>query len=252
MKFSEYLSESAIVISDDMKKYTETVIKKILEIIKKHVTYAYFQKENHRKNVLHKNVDSKYGNYGISTFLLTYYTENSSNAYATDFEIFLTIRKEDYEKLKENDSKEIENLRVTILHELVHIVDPKFRMKGGEQKTKTAISKNNKILDLYRQQLSQTESPEKIKEIRTEISKFIKAYYKFPWEIDAYISSQAEVEAEAIIKKSKNIHAALTYVKNYVPKGQAETFYHEEPEIWKRFILHLTKLIHKGFEKDAI
>ena len=249
MKFSEYLSESAIVISDDMKKYTNTVIKKILEIIKKHVTYTYFQKENHRKNILHKNVDSKYGNYGVSTFINTYYVENSPNAYATDFEIFLTIRKEDYEKLKENSPKEIENLRVTILHELVHIVDPKFRMKGGEQKTKTAISKNNKILDLYRQQYNQTASPEKRKEIKGEISKFIKNYYKFPWEIDAYISSQAELESEAIIKKSRTVHDALTYVKNYVPKGQAEEFYHDEPEIWKRFILHLTKLIHKGFEK---
>lgn len=247
MKFSEYLSESAIMISNDMKAYAELAIKKIQEAVKECVTYNYFSKKYDRKNVLYKVVDSKYGSFGISTYIKIPYSVNSPAATAGyESDLYIYISKEIYESIDKKET--LDDLRTAILHELVHIVDPKFKKIELEKTSKNKITQLNLELKDKRKQLSKEDDIEKKKIIQGEISDTIKKYLKFDWEIDAYVSSEAEMIAEEILKKSRTKRDALEYIKNFVPTDSTLKFYKTEPKIWKRFIMHLTKIVERDFK----
>jgi septum formation topological specificity factor MinE len=97
-------------------------------------------------------------------------------------------------------------------------------------------------------QLSSEKDPEKIKILQDNISEIIKKYFKFDWEIDAYVSSEAQMIAEDILKKSRTKRDALEYIKNFVPDIPVLKFYKTQPTIWKRFIMHLTKIVERDYK----
>lgn len=247
MKFSEYLSESAIMISSDMKTYAESAIKKIQDVVKECVTYNYFCKKYDKKSVFYKEVDSKYGTFGVSTYIKIPISKHSPSAqagYLGTLDIY--ISKDEYENIDKKET--IDHLRSAILHELVHIVDPKSRKTELKKSMQNKIRDFNIELKKNQKQLQSEENQEKRKIIQDEISELIKKYFKFDWEIDAYISSEAEMIAEEILKKSRSKRDALEYIKNFVPDIPVLKFYNTQPTIWKRFIMHLTKIVERDYK----
>jgi hypothetical protein len=247
MKFSEYLSESAIMISSDMREYVETAIKKIQNAVKGCVTYTYFCKKYDRKSVFYKIVESKYGSFGISTIIRIPTNIHSPAASIGNFgSLEIYISKNDYENIDKKET--VDHLTIAILHEIVHIVDPKDRKSELKKISQSKIREFNVELKKNQSQLSSEKDPEKIKILQDNISEIIKKYFKFDWEIDAYVSSEAQMIAEDILKKSRTKRDALEYIKNFVPDIPVLKFYKTQPTIWKRFIMHLTKIVERDYK----
>lgn len=82
-----------------------------------------------------------------------------------------------------------------------------------------------------------------------QIEDKINQYVKFPWELDAYISTEADEVFEEIKKKSRSKKDALYYLKNIKPTTPNQKVYKENEKLWKRFILHINKLIERDFRE---
>ena len=252
MNFSEFILESAIEINKSMKDYAENLLKKILKIVDEHVTYTYLKKELNNKHIFTDEIDTKYGKFVVYSYL-KFDTHHKALAgkggqFKDENSIMLNLDEHDYNELKQRNKETIsEHIRI-IHHELVHIIDPKLNKPELLSKTKEQNKHHNLEVIRLKKELNTEKDPEKLKELEKELDSQIKKYYKFPWEIDAYISSEAEDYVQKILKFSRTKREALNYVKQMVPRTQVERIYLEDEIIKKRYIKYITKLIDKEFE----
>lgn len=235
MNFLSFLTESAIILTPEMKDFSERTVDKLEEICYRFVTFPHFQREVSGKVILDEFVESKYGTYKIKVRIKTpEKTQSEAVADVRNKEIIVYIDYENYKEFK----KRKEEFRKIINHELIHLVDPKFNKEELLTKNLDKIKKFNlELRDLYK-------SGDKEK-----IDDKIKEYVKFPWEIDAYISTEADEVYEEIRKKSRMKKDALYYLKNLKPTTNNQKVYKESDKLWKRFILHINKLIERDFRE---
>jgi hypothetical protein len=249
MNFTNYIKESALLASDDMKEYSQKVFSKILVDVLKYVTYNHFRKSVQDTEILSRDVSSKYGEYFVKTF---YHIDPDFDGQASTNpetkEIFINVSQDDYKKLNENSENVKKEFRLAILHELLHLHDPKLNGELGKKidASGKAMKGEKEIRKLFKELKEETDKDKK-KEILKSIKEWTDKYFKFPWEIDAYVSSEAELVFEDIVKNSRNKKAALEYVKNYIPEGPVQKLYKEDDKVWKRFVMHLVKLIERHY-----
>ena len=250
MKLSEYIqiNEAAMLVSRSMEKYTDIVIDEIFKLVEEHVTFAYFKKECH-KLIIHSAFVSSPG-FGEQKVECVLFVEDKATRGAfmdNNKAIFITIDKFIYDGLKKSDKIVIDHLRKSIKHELIHVLDIKTTKPGLKEKT---IEKSNKIQrdknTLIKQYHEEKEPKKKIELIR-KIEAKMKEYYNQPIELEAYISTEADEAYNILRKKSRTKKNATDYLKNFTPQNELQKHWHEDPKIWKRFILTINKLIDRDF-----
>lgn len=235
MDFKTFLTESAIVLTQEMKDFSKRAVDKLDELCYRYVTFPHFQREVSGKVIFEEFVETKYGTYKIKVRVKTpEKTQSEAVADVKNKEIIVYIDFENYKNFKTHKSELIK----VINHELIHLIDPKFNKDELLTKNLDKIKKFNlEIRELFK-------SGDKEK-----IDDKIKEYVKFPWEIDAYISTEADEVYEEIRKKSRMKKDALYYLKNLKPTTQNQKVYKENDKLWKRFILHINKLIERDFRE---
>lgn len=235
VNFTTFLTESAIILTSEMKEFSEKALDKLEDLCYRYVTFPLFQREVSGKVIFEEVLYSKYGNYNIKVRIKTpERTTTEAVADVKNKEIIIYI---DFENYKHFKKKKSELLKV-INHEIIHLVDPKFNKEELLTKNLDKIKKFNlEIRDLYK-----NGTPE-------QIDDKINQYVKFPWELDAYISTEADEVFEEIKKKSRSKKDALYYLKNIKPTTPNQKVYKENDKLWKRFILHINKLIERDFRE---
>lgn len=248
MNFSQFLNESAILLTKDMKIFSDLLVDKLVEICYSHVTYPYLTRQMDGKVVLEKEIDSKFGKDLIKVRLKIKDTNKEAVADIDNKEIIVYVSKDNYEKFKAKNKEFLTEFRKIIRHELIHLVDPKLNKDGLKEKSKEQIENLNKELINLTKKLKVETDKDKIQEIENEIDKNYDLYFKFPWEVDAYISTEAEEVFERILKNSRMKKDALYYLKNIKPLNSVQKFYHKHEKLWKRFVLHINKLIEREYD----
>lgn len=248
MNFSQFLNESAIMLTKDMKTFSDLLVDKLASICYSYVTFPYFSREMNGKVILERDIESDFGTFPVKVLLKI--VENVKSEAVVDVdkkELTIYIDKKNYDSFKNKDKEFLESFKKIIRHELVHIVDPKLNKPELSTKAKSDIMNLNLSLkDLYKRLKNETDE-KKREEIEADIEKNYDKYFKFPWEVDAFISTEAEEVFEKILKKSRNKKDALYYLKTLEPINHVQKFYKTEQKLWKRFILHINKLIEKEF-----
>jgi len=249
MKLSDYLqiNEAAMLVSRYMEKYTDIVMDEIFKLVEEHVTFNYFKKECHKLVIHSAKVTNEYNEQKVDSVLFVE-DKATRGAFMDDNKaIFITIDKFIYDGLKKFDKTIIEHLRKSIKHELTHVLDIKTAKPGLKEKT---IEKSNRIYsqkeELVKQYHEEKDLKKKIELVR-KIEAKMKEYYNQPVELEAYISTEADEAYNIIRKKSRTNKNATDYLKNFTPQNELQKHWHEDPKIWKRFILTINKLIDRDF-----
>lgn len=258
MKFSEYLSEGIIEITPSMKSYVKDVTEIILDMIDESVSWEDFKKDyitskegsklKTGESIWSRDVSSKYGTEKIYTHLLLSGKNSLSGLINGKRIIFVYISEEDYKNLKKHKSSTITYIKDAILHELIHSVDPRKDKPEVHEKDKQTIRNYNKNKEDLRQKINSEKDPEKRMSLTAELKILINDYYKFPWEIDAYMSPSVHEVVSKILKKSKTKKDALNYLKNLTPETEVEKIYFDDEKIKRRYINSAVKLINKHYE----
>lgn len=248
MNFLTYLNESAILLTKDMKIFSDLLVDKLVEICYSHVTFPYFLREMNGKVILEKEIESTFGSFSVKVVLKI--SENVDNKAVVDVDkkkIVIYVDKKNYNSLKNKDPEIMKEFKKIIRHELIHIVDPKLNKPELSTKAANENKKLNNELVALTKKLNGETDKDKIREIELDIDKNYDKYFKFPWEVDAFISSEAEDVFERILKNSRMKKDALYYLKNLKPTTNAQKIYHKNEKLWKRFVLHVNKLIEREF-----
>lgn len=249
MKLSDYLqiNEAAMLVSKSMENYTDIVIDEIFKLVEEHVTFNYFKKECHKLVIHSAKVTNKHNEQKVDAVLFVE-DKATRGAFMDDNKaIFITIDKVIYDGLKKSDKTIIDHLKKSIKHELTHVLDPKTTKPGLKEKT---LEKSNKIQTDKNKLVSQyheEKDPKKKIELVRKIEAKMKEYYNQPIELEAYISTEADEAYNIIRKKSRTKKNATDYLKNFTPQNELQKHWHEDPKIWKRFILTINKLIDRDF-----
>jgi molybdenum cofactor biosynthesis enzyme len=249
MKFNEYIqiNEAAMLVSRSMEKYADIVLDKLFELVEEHVTFTYFKKECHKLIIHSAKVSNEYNEKKVDAVIFVE-DKATRGAFMDDNKaIFITIDKFIYDGLKKSDKTIIDHLKKSIKHELTHVLDPKTTKPGLKEKT---LEKSNKIQreknTLIKQYHEESDPKKKIELIR-KIEAKMKEYYNQPIELEAYISTEADEAYNILRKKSKTKKNATDYLKNFTPQNELQKHWHNDPKIWKRFILTINKLIERDF-----
>lgn len=250
MNFSQFLNESAIMLTKDMKTFSDLLVDKLADICYSYVTFPYFSREMNGKIILKRDIDSDFGTFSINVILKI--VENVKNEAVVDVdkkEVVIYVDKKNYDLFKSKNKDFISEFKKIVRHELVHIVDPKLNKSDLSTKAKGDIKNLNLTLKDLQKRLKNETDEKKREEIEIDIEKNYDKYFKFPWEVDAFISTEAEEVFEKILKKSRNKKDALYYLKTLEPINYVQKFYKKDQKLWKRFILHINKLIEKEFSE---
>ena len=249
MKLSDYLqiNEAAMLVSKSMENYTDIVIDEIFKLVKERVTFNYFKKECHKLVIHSAKVKNEYNEHKVDAVLFVE-DKATRGAFMDDNKaIFITIDKFIYDGLKKSDKTIIDHLKKSIKHELTHVLDPKTTKPGLKEKT---LEKSNRIYSQKEELVKQyhkENNPKKKIELVRKIEAKIKEYYNQPIELEAYISTEADEAYNILRKKSRTKKNATDYLKNFTPQNELQKYWHEDPKIWKRFILTINKLIDRDF-----
>lgn len=248
MKFLQYLNEASIEINQSMKNFTDNVLIELDKLVKKYVTFNFFRKECDKLIIYNGKINHKFGDFKITVALNIVDKSTKGAGLTPDKILVIDFNKEQYQDFYNDNPKAYKDLEKIILHELVHVVDPKLNKPELKDKNyKQAISRNEKFDELIEKYVKEKDKKKK-SEIRNELNSLIEKYYKFPWELDAIISTEAFNKFNEIKKKSKNRKEVLNYLKNVTPDNEILKLYHDDQKIWKRFILSINKLIDKEYE----
>lgn len=249
MKLSDYLqiNEAAMLVSRSMENYTDIVIDEIFKLVEEHVTFNYFKKECHKLVIHSAKVKNEYNEQKVDAVLFVE-DKATRGAFMDDNKaIFITIDKFIYDGLKKSDKTIIDHLKKSIKHELTHVLDPKTTKPGLKEKT---LEKSNRIQtqkeELIKQYHEEKDPKKKIELVR-KIEAKMKEYYNQPIELEAYISTEADEAYNILRKKSRTKKNATDYLKNFTPQNELQKHWHEDPKIWKRFILTINKLIDRDY-----
>jgi len=254
------------MLSEDMKKFSEEAYVKISDTLADRElckTYEDAKKLLDDKVIFERTVTHpKYGEESLSvklTFdkdnikLFKAMFDNKSNVITVAIpekifdNIFNTVENK-FNWYKENAKVDREDILTSINHELVHAFDPKLKGEMGRKNFKKAV-KQSKRMSRLQGLLDNGYSEELEDELKMVSDKFDLT----PWEIDAFISS----EAESRVKKDfanmisrgvsrKNFQKIYSTIK---PSTTIEKLYYKYPKIWKRYLQHLYKLIDQKFEE---
>jgi len=244
MNFTTFLTEASIQINKSMENFADEVIKKLYELIDSHVTYNYFEKKLHQKEICSGEIQSKFGDKEVKVKLNI---KDDDHNWAHNNVIWLTISEDLYNDFKKGGNK-FKNIRSSVLHELIHIIDPKLNNPKLKEKSYKVIKSFTDNVEKLKKIIIYSKDFDEKQNAKRDLEKLFKEYYKFPWELDAYISTEAEEVFRDIKKKSRSKKDALNYLKNYTPENSLLKFYHEDPKVWKRFILSINKLIDRDFQ----
>lgn len=249
MKLSDYLqiNEAAMLVSRSMENYTDIVIDEIFKLVEEHVTFNYFKKKCHKLVIHSAKVKNEYNEQKVDAVLFVE-DKATRGAFMDDNKaIFITIDKFIYDGLKKSDKTIIDHLKKSIKHELTHVLDPKTTKPGLKEKT---LEKSNRIQtqkeELIKQYHEEKDPKKKIELVR-KIEAKMKEYYNQPIELEAYISTEADEAYNILRKKSRTKKNATDYLKNFTPQNELQKHWHEDPKIWKRFILTINKLIDRDY-----
>lgn len=251
MAFTDFLNEGAIALSNSMKSFSEKTAEIVFSDLKKHVTYP-FAKKKLNETIIHSGkIESKYGEFPITCKYM--FNNDNTDAEIDGNIIYINISEElhsliqDYygrynTKLKSKITNEYNELVKTINHELVHLVDPKLNKQ--KDKSFTLAKKNEDVIKELETRL------EKGEDVEDKLKLAYEKYLKFPWEIDAYVSSEANSRMNQYFRKGLTKNMIQSLLSNVEPKTQIEKFYKTIPNIWKRYTKYLYKLLEEHFNKD--
>lgn len=246
MNFTTFLTEASIQINKSMEIFADEVIKKLYELIDSHVTYNYFEKKLDKKEIYSGEIQSKFADKEVKVKLNI--DENSKyHFWIKDDILWITFSEDLYNDFKKGGN-EFKNVRRLILHELIHSIDPKLNKPELKEKSDKVIKSFRDNVEKLKKIIIYSKDFDEKQNAKRDLEKLFKEYYKFPWELDAYISTEAEEVFRDIKKKSRSKKDALNYLKNYTPENSLLKFYHEDPKVWKRFILSINKLIDRDFQ----
>lgn len=249
MKLSEYikLDEAAMLVSRSMEKYTDIVMDELFKLVEEHVTFNYFKKECNKLVIHSSKVTNEYNEQKVDAVLFVE-DKATRGAFMDDNKaIFITIDKFIYDGLKKSDKTIIDHLKKSIKHELTHVLDVKTTKPGLKEKT---LEKSNRIQiekNKLVKQYHEEKDPKKKIELVRKIEAKMKEYYNQPIELEAYISTEADEAYNILRKKSRTKKNATDYLKNFTPQNELQKHWHEDPKIWKRFILTINKLIDRDY-----
>ena len=82
MNFSQFLNESAIMLTKDMKTFSDLLVDKLADICYSYVTFPYFPRELNRKIILKRDIESDFGTYPVNVTLRI--VENVENKAVVD------------------------------------------------------------------------------------------------------------------------------------------------------------------------
>lgn len=244
MNFTTFLTEASIQINKSMENFADEVIKKLYELIDSHVTYNYFEKKLDKKEIYSGEIQSKFSDKEVKVNLNI---KDDDHNWAHNNVIWLTISEDLYNDFKKGGNK-FKNIRRSVLHELIHIIDPKLNNPELKEKSYKVIKSFTDDVEKLKKIIIYSKDFDEKQNAKNKLVKIFKEYYKFPWELDAYISTEAEEVFKDIKKKSRSKKDALNYLKNYTPENSLLKLYHEDPKVWKRFILSINKLIDRDFQ----
>lgn len=245
MNFTTFLTEASIQINKSMENFTDEVIKKLYELIDSHVTYNYFEKKLNQKEIYSGEIQSKFGDKEVKVKLNV--KDSKYEFWIKDDVLWITISEDLYNDFKKGGN-EYKNVRRVILHELIHAIDPKINKPELKEKSQKVLKVFHSNVEKLKKVIIYSKDFDEKQNAKKDLEKLFKEYYKFPWELDAYISTEAEEVFKDIKKKSRSKKDALNYLKNYTPENSLLKFYHEDPKVWKRFILSINKLIDRDFQ----
>lgn len=250
MNFSQFLNESAIMLTKDMKTFSDLLVDKLANLCYSYVTFPYFSRELNGKIILTRDIESDFGTFSVKVVLKV--VEDVKNEAVVDVdkkEIVIYIDKKNYNSFKNKDKDFLTEFKKIVRHELIHIVDPKLNKPELSTNAKGDIKNLNLTLKDLQKRLKNETDPKKREEIELDIDKNYDKYFKFPWEVDAFISTESEEVFEKILKKSRNKKDAYYYLKTLEPTNNVQKFYKKDQKLWKRFVLHINKLIEKEFSE---
>jgi hypothetical protein len=235
-----------------MKSFSEKTAELVFSELKKHVTYTYAKNKLDRTKIYSAKIESKHLSANCTAYFI--FSENDTiNASLNDDKIYINIASDFHQliqdyfnkfdtKLKTKITNKYNELVKTINHELVHFIDPKTN-KLKDKSLKTA-SDNEKEISKLESQLNSG------KDVSDKLKLAYEKYLKFPWEIDAYISSEAESRMQSYFRKGLTKNMIQKVLSNIEPKTPIEKFYKTVPEIWKRYNKYLYKLLENHFNKE--
>lgn len=253
MSFIQYINEGALAIDKEMKSFAEEAFQSVVDILKKHVTYPHAKDKLHHRVIFTKKVNDK----DVSIVLSFDDKKTESDLLAETHhgkDILIPVRQQFHKDIQDYFGRYNTSLKSTISkyhdkyikalhHELVHVFDPKMRGELKDKNTKKIVASNKRIHELE----SQLKAG---KDVSDELEKEYDKYRRFPWEIDAYLSSEATQRMDSYFRKGLTKNMIQKMLSNVEPRNSVEVFYKSQPDIWKRYTKYLYKLLDEHFNKD--
>lgn len=260
LSFSEWLNEGAISISLSMEEFAEKTFKHLESNIKKYQGNFDVIKRNLQDKILyHGEVENgKFGSKRIICRLDLTQAKGSGTYIIDKNTVYLHFTEAGVKAIFDN-TKNYDNVKEevekTVKHELVHAFDPKLskvRMPESEKFKNKVQAIHNKLEDQFTKlhgEDSDSLSNEEKDKLQKELDRQLAAYAKYPWEVDAYMSTEADQRVSKFIKAGNSYNDVKKRIANLNPVSTIEKIYNGSPKLWKRYISLIYKLASEKFDK---
>lgn len=254
--FSDWLIEGAISISSDMTEFAE----KAFDELEKRVHFFHGDPDVVDRNMSEKILNhgsiknGKFGEFkGYCKFVMTKGQRNAGfdtnknvvRVYLKDRDIVSIFTKNDnYQNVKDFFLKSVK-------HELVHAFDPKVKNLTKTKKEKID-EVNKKIVSFHKKLFPDgidNLTPEERQKLEKEFNVELEKYAKYPWEVDAYMSTEAEEKVARLVKSGQSFNTIKRRIENIQPSSDIEKIYYNSSKLWKRYLSLIYKLLEAAFDK---